>query len=209
MGQLLAAFSLVGSVLLLLLSMSPTPYALGFYTSSDPVRQAAIVQPMPATKPSDGTRLTVQGMSVVRSPSIDVATIHRVLQSYGSPALGEAQAIYDLGVRYGVDPAICLAFFIAESSAGTQGIARETRSVGNIRATSGYVNYKGYRKYSSWREGIEDWYRLITRLYVEEWGLDTVETIVPVYAPTADNNKPDQYISSVRRLVTDWRAGWV
>jgi hypothetical protein len=152
-----------------------------------------------------GAEYDRQGLAVVRPPSIDVATIRKVLQAADSPAASEAQAFYDLGERYGLDPAICLAFFIVESSAGTKGMATETRSVGNIRATPGYVNHKGYRKYATWQEGIEDWYRLISRLYVGEWNLTTVETIVPVYAPTGDGNEPAAYVATVRQLVRDWR----
>jgi mannosyl-glycoprotein endo-beta-N-acetylglucosaminidase len=170
---------------------------------------AGLPAPIERLTPRPATELDRTGMDVVRSPSIDKATIRRVLQTYGSPAVGEAEAFYDLGERYGLDPAVCLAFFVVESSAGTKGMATETRSVGNIRATPGYVNYRGYRKYPSWRDGVEDWYRLIAHLYVGLWGLGTVETIVPTYAPAADNNDPARYVSTVRRLVTDWRAGRV
>lgn len=146
-------------------------------------------------------------LAVMRAPSISVNGIRQILRQYGSPAVDDADAMYELGVRYGIDPAICLAFFIVESSAGTRGMAVETRSVGNIRATAGYVNHRGYRKYSSWREGMEDWYRLITRLYVQEWKLTTVDAIVPVYAPAEDNNDPGRYSATVRRLVNEWRQG--
>jgi hypothetical protein len=147
-------------------------------------------------------RLAVQGQ-----PSIDLATVRRVLREYNSPALGDAEAFIELGQQYGIDPAICLAFFIVESGAGTKGVATETRSVGNIRATTGYVNHRGYRKYASWRDGIDDWYRLIARLYIDEWNLTTVEAIVPVYAPAQDGNDPHRYVDTVRSLVTRWRNG--
>ena len=176
-------------------TVAPAPPA-----ATPPAAPATVAPLVPAAR-STGDRL-----AVMRGPSIDPATIRRVLRDYSSPAAGEAQAIYDLGVQYGVDPAVCLAFFIMESSAGTRGMAAETRSVGNIRATPGYVNHKGYRKYATWREGIEDWYRLISRLYVGEWGLTTVEAIVPIYAPAADSNDPPRYISTVRRLVREWSS---
>lgn len=208
--------TLAGCGLLLLSVLSPAPLVqVSYYTRGQesagspfgaPVALAA-APAAPRVAPRPVGDADQAGLAVVRAPSIDVATIRRVLQQYGSPAAGEAQAIYDLGAQYGLDPAICLAFFIVESAAGTKGIATETRSLGNIRATPGYVNHRGYRKYATWREGIEDWYRLIARLYVGEWGLTTVETIVPVYAPAADNNDPARYIATVRRLVTEWRAG--
>jgi hypothetical protein len=143
--------------------------------------------------------------SVVGAPSIDVALIRRVLQRYNSPAITEAQAFYDLGVARGIDPAYCLAFFIVESAAGTQGVARTTYSVGNIRALSGQPSFEGYRRYDTWRDGIADWYRLIDELYIRELGLNTVDAIVPVYAPSADSNDPAAYILTVKRLVAGWR----
>ncbi|HEY8601417.1 MAG TPA: hypothetical protein VIL85_23525, partial [Thermomicrobiales bacterium] len=90
--------------------------------------------------------------SVVGAPSIDVALIRRVLLRYNSPAVDEAQAFYDLGVARGIDPAYCLAFFIVESAAGTQGVARTTYSVGNIRALAGQPSFEGYRRYDTWRD---------------------------------------------------------
>lgn len=143
--------------------------------------------------------------SVVGAPSIDVALIRRVLLRYNSPAADEAQAFYDLGVARGIDPAYCLAFFIVESAAGTQGVARTTYSVGNIRALSGQPSFEGYRRYDTWHDGIADWYRLIDELYVHELGLSTVDAIVPVYAPSGDSNDPDAYILTVKRLVAGWR----
>lgn len=140
------------------------------------------------------------------APSVDVALIRRVLQRYNSPAVDQAQAFYDLGVARGIDPAYCLAFFIVESAAGTQGVARTTYSVGNIRALSGQPSFEGYRRYDTWRDGIADWYRLIDELYVRELGLTTIDTIVPVYAPSEDSNDPQAYILTVKRLVAGWRG---
>lgn len=139
-------------------------------------------------------------------PSIEVRKIEAVLRDYSSPATGDAQAFYDLGVAYGIDPAYCLAFFIVESRAGTRGVATTTRSVGNIRARPGEPSFEGYRLYATWREGIEGWYRLIAELYIGEWGLTTIDAIVPVYAPRFDNNDPDAYARSVKLLVARWRG---
>ena len=143
---------------------------------------------------------------VLGLPSITVEQIRRILARYNSPALDDAQAFYDLGVMRGIDPAYCLAFFIMESAAGTQGVARTTHSVGNIRALSGQPSFEGYRQYADWREGIADWYRLIDELYVRDLGLTTVDAIVPVYAPATDNNDPAAYILTVKRLVAGWRG---
>lgn len=144
--------------------------------------------------------------SLVGGPSISVAQIEKVLQAYNSPAVGLGQKMYDLGVQYGIDPAYALAFFVHESGCGTQGVARTTRSLGNIRWTEGWDNFSGYRKYNSWEQGMEDWYKLITDLYINQWGLKTVDAIIPVYAPSGDNNSPPAYIGAVKSMVDDWRG---
>jgi hypothetical protein len=148
-------------------------------------------------------------MSVLGKPTISVHTITNILHAYGSPAVQDAQALYDLGVRYHIDPAFALAFFVQESACGTTGIARVTRSLGNIRYTpSGspvrYTDYKGYRAYATWRDGFEDWYWLISQIYIPH-GLTTVDRIIPIYAPADDHNDPSTYIAHVKQLVTYWR----
>jgi len=143
---------------------------------------------------------------VVGPPSLSVTQIEAVLQQYGSPATGKGQALYDLGVKYGVDPAYALAFFVHESACGTTGVARFSKSLGNIRWTEAYDDYEGYRSYHSWEEGMEDWYKLIAELYVNGWDLRTVDEIVPVYAPYGDNNNPPAYIAAVEAMVNSWRG---
>ncbi|MGH2481965.1 MAG: glucosaminidase domain-containing protein [Ktedonobacteraceae bacterium] len=146
---------------------------------------------------------------VTGTPSVNADFINRVLDSYGSPAHGKGQALYDLGVKYDIDPVYALAFFMHESSFGTTGVAQVTLSLGNIRATDGYASFDGYRQYHSWEEGFEDWYKLIKVQYVQTWKLSTVDQIVPVYAPSSDNNDVDAYIQSVENAVTTWRSGQV
>ena len=170
-------------------------------TSSGPAVEApAAAAPAPAQATSPGS------YEVTGPPSLSVEQIERVLAKYGSPARGNGQTLYDLGVRYGIDPAYALAFFVHESGCGTKGVARFTMSIGNIRWSPGYENYEGYRKYSSWAASMEDWYKLITDLYIGQWGLRTVDQIVPVYAPSADSNHPPSYISSVKSMVDYWRG---
>jgi hypothetical protein len=139
-------------------------------------------------------------------PSISVRQIESVLQQYGSPAAGLGQALFARGVKYGIDPAYALAFFVHESGCGTKGVARFTKSLGNIRWTEGFDNFEGYRSYSSWESGFEDWYKLVTDLYINGWGLRTVDAIVPVYAPSADRNDPPAYIESIKWMVDTWRG---
>src|SRR5947208_2239565 len=107
------------------------------------------------------------GYVVVRKPSIDAAFIDRVLAYYGSPAQNKGQELYDYGIKYGIDPAYALAFFMRESSFGRQGVATVTHSLGNIRARGNHPSYQGYRSYQSWEEGFADWYDLIANTYVD------------------------------------------
>ncbi|MBM7846616.1 glucosaminidase domain-containing protein [Herpetosiphon giganteus] len=147
----------------------------------------------------------LDGDSIIGVPTISAAKIDQVLASYDSPATGKGQVIYDMGIKYGIDPAYCLAFFIHESTAGTRGVATVTMSIGNIRTTPGYEDYQGYRKYPSWEAGIEDWYKLIRNLYIDEWKLTTIQAIIPVYAPPVENDT-NNYVEIVRTLVNSWRA---
>jgi hypothetical protein len=165
--------------------------------NSVPIPAAAAVPPSP---------LRPTGFDVRGGPSITVDQINQVLGDYGSPMAGMGQTIYDLGVKYGIDPAYCLAFFVHESAAGTRGEAVLTHSVGNIRPVAGAPSKDGYRYYDTWQEGAEDWYRLISKLYVNSWDLTSVDKIIPVYAPSGDNNDPTAYIDDVEQLVTAWRA---
>lgn len=194
-----------------ILSGMLTPTAPTAATAAAPTSPAPYPPTGPAANKGDGGTAPVVAASangtydVRHSPSISVAKIREVLQSYGSPAAGSAEAMYNLGIEYGIDPAYCLAFFIHESTAGTKGVARVTKSVGNIRTTPGYTDYQGFRKYATWEEGIEDWYQLIRDLYIGGWGLVTVDQILPVYAPTSDGNDVDGYVSTVKKLVDSWR----
>jgi hypothetical protein len=169
------------------------------------VTQAASLVPPPA--------LTASGESViVGGPTISAQQIDNVLAEYGSPAAGSGQAFYDMGVKYGIDPAYALAFFIHESSAGTNpGWAgwkpdgSTTHNVGNI-ICAGYARcFNRFRDYNSWAEGIEDWYKLIAVEYVEGRGTTTVEQIIPIYAPSFENDVP-AYVNAVTSLVDQWRS---
>src|SRR6266550_1008754 len=89
------------------------------------------------------------------------AFVDKILSAANSKAAGTGQALYNLSVKYGIDDAYALAFFEHESVYGTTGVARATLSLGNIRCSEGYQCVEGYRAYSSWVAGYEDWYRLI------------------------------------------------
>lgn len=144
---------------------------------------------------------------VVGKPTLNADFINRVLASYNSPAAGKGQALYDLGVKYNIDPAFALAFFLHESTMGTAGEARSSLSLGNLRCIPNYKCQDGYAWFNSWEDGFNAWYALIRNLYVDYWGRVTVEQIIPKYAPTADNNNEAAYIASLKHSIDTWHAG--
>jgi hypothetical protein len=162
--------------------------------------QPAAVQPVGHLLPP------ATGAVLAGGPTISPSQINAVLARYGSPMAGDGQALYDLGVKYGIDPAYCLAFFVHESGAGTQGEAVLTHNLGNIRSIVGYPSMDGYRYFDTWLEGAEAWYQLIADLYIKQWKLATVDQIIPVYAPSADSNDPTAYSNDVEQLVAGWRG---
>lgn len=137
-------------------------------------------------------------------PTLSASTIDRILSDAGSPAGGLGATLYRLSERYQIDDAVALAFFNRESNYGKKGVARFTRSLGNIRCTPGWNCIEGYRAYASFEEGAADWYQLITTVYIAD-GRTTVATIIPKYAPQEDNNNEADYISGVHADVSFYR----
>ena len=153
--------------------------------------------------------------AVVGQPTLTAQFIDSVLSHYGSPAAGTGRIWIEMGQQYGIDPAYALAFFIHESSAGTNpgwaGIkpgGGSTHNVGNI-ICAGYATCFGrFRDYDSWQSGIEDWYKLIATEYVNDRGAATVEQIIPIYAPAFENDV-NNYVQTVVGLANSWRQGVV
>jgi hypothetical protein len=168
------------------------------------VAQALPIIAQPAPAPSSGD-------SVVGGPSLSAEFINQVLANAGSPAAGQGDTFYSMSVKYNIDDAWAMAFYRHESSYGLAGEARSSLSIGNLRCV--YKGYEdlgpwcadGYAHWPSWQAGIEAWYRLIRNMYVNSWGCSTVESIIPHYAPTADNNNEAAYIASVEQSVASWR----
>jgi hypothetical protein len=176
-----------------------------FSKAADTVVQAQSILPAQLPPPSSGT-------SVVGGPSLSGAFINQVLANAGSPAAGTGDTFYAMSVKYQIDDAWAMAFYQHESTFGTRGVARFSLSIGNLRCVSaGYEDLGpwcagGYTHFPSWQAGIEAWYRLIRNVYVNSWGCSTVESIIPHYAPNADNNNEAGYIASVEQSVASWRA---
>jgi hypothetical protein len=135
-----------------------------------------------------------------------------VLRDARSPAA--ADACYQAIIDHGIDPAVGLAFFRHESSFGTAGVAARTKGWGNIvvaalacvGAASRRTGQDGrFAAYATWADGAHDWAAYMRCRYLER-GMATVESIIPIYAPSSDGNKPSAYIAAVRADVARWVA---
>ncbi len=144
-------------------------------------------------------------------PSLSAEKVDAILALYRSPAIGSGPSWVTHSERYGIDNAVALAFFIHESSAGTDpnwsGIKPDgstTRNVGNIVCAGYHRCFGRWRDYETWDAGIEDWYRLIAFNYIQERGVTTVEEIIPIYAPAFENDVA-LYIATVLRRIGRFR----
>jgi hypothetical protein len=146
---------------------------------------------------------------VTGAPSISPDFINTMLCTYGNPqTCGTGQALYQDGQTYNIDPAFALAFFWHESNFGTKGEAVSSKSLGNLRCINNEASCtNGYAWFNSWEDGYDAWYNLIANLYIKQWGLSTVNTIIPKYAPNSDHNNEQAYVSNVCSLVNMWRNG--
>lgn len=150
-------------------------------------------------------------MNVAGPPTITPEKIDQILKQYHSPAAqpGMGQYIYDAGVKAGINPAVALAFFIQESSAGTAGVAATTHSWGNIKGEGPAGSYHGFRAYHDYKEGVDDWYRLIKDKYLAPssqggFGAQTLSQIISHYAPSSDGNNERAYVANVKGMVKGW-----
>lgn len=152
-------------------------------------------------------------LNIKSKPCISIDIIKKVLSEADSPSLSEdqdfANNLYDYGVYYNIDPAIAIAFFRKESTYGKFGVARRTKSVGNIRYTNSCdfkyeAKYGAYCGYNTWSRGAEAWYKLISGPSYIGSGRDTIEKIVPKYCPATECNV-EKYISQIRSYVKEYR----
>lgn len=150
-----------------------------------------------------------------------------VLQQAKSPAADVASECYDEFVAAGLDPAVGLAFFEHESTYGRSGAARSSHNWGNIRPTrTGWLERLGWHDGvyestttgrfllfrdrdgepdgSAWIRSARMWARLISELYVRDWHLSEVRSILVKYAPGRDRNNPGHYADVVEEAVASW-----
>ena len=150
--------------------------------------------------------------SIVGKPTVTVAFINQVLTQYHSPAVGKGQVFYDAGVKYGIDPIYALAFFMRDSTFGTIGLARATRSLGPLPMSSTTAtaschcqDLHGYRSYATWDASITDWFHYMHDYYVKQMGLTTVSQVVSIYLKTNDTLAIQFAIKAIESRVDLWR----
>lgn len=169
--------------------------------------------------PTGATLAGPSGLTLKAQPRISPQAFAQILQrgagGGASPAAPFANELYDIIVGYGLDPAVALAFFAHESQFCTTGVCanqdtknwggqrrafKQQRGIGLVPGASG-----SFARYASWPDSVRDWCELILYGYVNK-GLDTVEKVVPVYAPRSDGNVPESYINTVHRMVAAWQG---
>lgn len=167
----------------------------------------------PAQAGSNLAEFALGGVSYGYNPlgpaTIGLNIFTSFLAEMGSPASSEAQQLYQTLIQQGADPAVALAFFEHESSGGRYGVAALTHSWGNLRCTPPYQCYQtegngAFRSYPDWVAGASDWVSLM-HYYRDNLGRQTLDQIVPLYAPTSDGNAPASYIQTVKARVNDLR----
>ena len=166
---------------------------------------APLVQPAGAFCAADDLTLACPAQ-------LTAAQLDSILADYGSPAVGTGAAWIAGGAQAGINPEIALAFFVHESTAGTapgwagwKPDGSSTHNVGNVTCAGYATCYGRFRDYASWDAGIADWYRLIAVEYIAGRGHRTVADVVPVYAPSFENDVSG-YIGAVAALVQQWRS---
>lgn len=164
----------------------------------------------PTTKRCTGTPTP---LPVQCPPTISAKSINTILCEAKSPTCGEGQFVHDLGLQYHIDPVFVLAIFWHESNFGKTGVARFTKSPSNTRLLDDSYqgldgNFDGYQAFDSWDDGFRALFRELKLRYLA-YGLITVETIIPVWAPDADHNDTQEYIQVIRQAIGLWRSGSV
>lgn len=152
--------------------------------------------PVPTEVPAD---------DLARSPTITIAEIDRVLESVNSPMLPYSADIYVSGEQYGIDPVFALAFWMKESREASDGsVAAPDHNPGYTEGLSTDQRCGRWACWPTWPEGIAGWFHYMRVFFIDR-GIRTVEDILPIYAPSTENNTSG-YILFVIQHVATWRA---
>ncbi len=153
--------------------------------------------PVPTRPPDD---------LIARSPSISIVEIGRVLERVNSPILPYAGDVYAYGKQYGIDPVFALAFWMKESREASDGsVAATYHNPGYTQGLGTDPHCGRWACWPTWPEGIAGWFHYM-RIFFVDRGIDTVEAILPIYAPSSDGNNTSGYITFVLHWAAVWRA---
>ncbi|MGI8588146.1 MAG: N-acetylmuramoyl-L-alanine amidase [Chloroflexia bacterium] len=137
-------------------------------------------------------------------PTISRERFRAVLQDANSPALAEADTLYDLAVANGVNPAVALAFFVQISRAGTAYANPAKAGNHNWGEVLGDgAGLGGVQAYPSWAEGLRDWIRIVGVIYAGE-GMTTVRSVAAHYHPGGTANTAS-YAQALIDRINAWR----
>ena len=148
--------------------------------------------------------------ALIGPPTIDLVTFQGVLTAAGSPAAGQAPAMYAAIRTYGVDPAVVLAIMQHESNFGKAGIAVGRNNGFGSRYYGGTMRFGaidrgGWAGFPTWAAGAGYTASLLASArYAGTRGANTARTFATVYAPTSDGNNPTAYGLSVVNAINRW-----
>ncbi|HEY4386411.1 MAG TPA: hypothetical protein VGN34_18290, partial [Ktedonobacteraceae bacterium] len=124
-------------------------------------------------------------LTFVGSPTLPASTVDSILARMGSPMVGVGAVVEQAARKDSIDDAFALAVWAVETSDGAAGVGRTALNPGGVRSSAGYpVGPGGYTLYSSYAEGVSDWFDLVKSRYVDR-GLTSVYNLCVPYVGTS------------------------
>lgn len=131
---------------------------------------------------------------------------------HGQNLLPYAQQISDATHEFNVNPLFALAMFNKDSSLGTAGAGRDNKNPGNIGCRGDNYAQAGltagcpsrFASFNTYGDGAQAYAWLIRAEYIDK-GIDTIDKIIPVYAPPSENDTA-QYIKDVKDFMDKYGA---
>jgi hypothetical protein len=153
---------------------------------------------------------------IVHAPTISLSTIEWELANRRSPlTTADARRLYQESQRYQIDDAFALGVFASETQDGRLAV-KGTHNIGNITAPQG-VAAAGhiFAIYPTWQAGIDAWFALMERLYVQgghasdllTFALFYVDGLTPQEASPAEVSALQQgYVQNLQSIMARLQA---
>jgi len=134
-------------------------------TDCDPTVKSSVVgQPLEVTQ---DTKITVFTVSK-KDPAHGKKQLRDYIAKYRPEAFPEidefVDAIYELGVKYGIDPGFALGVSTMESGLGRDTLPKKCKNFFGIKRAP--VCWKGFKNYATIYESVDDFYSLIKNHYL-------------------------------------------